>query len=218
MRTKFKKCVSECKQAALTLKTATGIKRFQEERGFGKWFNALFALVQSRDSCKPELALEPSSLEKATDEASKNDGKEGLFIPVRKRQKVKANDKLGEMAIEAMNVVKESFKNDPTNDLIAFMREEMEKSREHELKLVGLKQSFRQNNAPIQVPQQMASSIPYPGGSSVPTTSYPIWNIAIGGHNQPAAYQNSEVACTSIRQSQPSETSPAGIHYDGQKP
>ena len=30
MRTKFKKCVSQCKQAALTQKTATGIKRYQE--------------------------------------------------------------------------------------------------------------------------------------------------------------------------------------------
>ena len=35
LRTKFTKCVSECKQAALTMKTATGIKRFQEERGWG---------------------------------------------------------------------------------------------------------------------------------------------------------------------------------------
>ena len=28
LRNKFKKCVSECKKAALTIKTATGIKRF----------------------------------------------------------------------------------------------------------------------------------------------------------------------------------------------
>ena len=27
LRTKFRKCVSECKKAALTIKTATGIKR-----------------------------------------------------------------------------------------------------------------------------------------------------------------------------------------------
>ena len=89
LRTKFKKCVSKCKQAALTMKTATGIKRFQEERGFGKWFDALFALVKSRDSCKPELALEPSSLEQQTTNATGNDdGKEGVFIPVKKKQKV----------------------------------------------------------------------------------------------------------------------------------
>ena len=35
IRNKFKKCVAECKKAALTIKTATGIKRFQEEKKFG---------------------------------------------------------------------------------------------------------------------------------------------------------------------------------------
>ena len=30
MRTKFKKCVSDCKNAAMTIKTATGIKRLSE--------------------------------------------------------------------------------------------------------------------------------------------------------------------------------------------
>ncbi len=73
LRNKFKKCVSECKQAALTLKTATGIKRFQEERGFGKWFSALFGLIKSRDSCKPELALEPSSLDQQATEVTTHD-------------------------------------------------------------------------------------------------------------------------------------------------
>jgi len=61
LRTKFKKCVSCCKQAALTQKTATWIKQFQEEHGFGKRFNALFQLVKTRDSCQPEQAFEPSS-------------------------------------------------------------------------------------------------------------------------------------------------------------
>lgn len=35
LRSKFKKCVSECKRAALTIKTGTGIKRFQEDKGYG---------------------------------------------------------------------------------------------------------------------------------------------------------------------------------------
>ena len=60
MRSKFKKCVSQCKQATLTQKTATGIKRYQEDRGFGKWFNALFDVVKTRDSRQRERALEPS--------------------------------------------------------------------------------------------------------------------------------------------------------------
>ena len=36
LRSKFKKCVSLCKQAVLTQKFATGIKRFQEDQGLGK--------------------------------------------------------------------------------------------------------------------------------------------------------------------------------------
>ena len=41
LRSKFKKCVGTCKQAALTIKSASGIKRFQEDKGFGQWFNCL---------------------------------------------------------------------------------------------------------------------------------------------------------------------------------
>ena len=33
--------MSDCKHAALTMKSASGIKRFQENRGLGAWFNAL---------------------------------------------------------------------------------------------------------------------------------------------------------------------------------
>ena len=55
-RTRFKKCVSDCKNAALTIKTATGIRRFQEDQ-------ALFALVKTRHSCQSEQAVEPSAAE-----------------------------------------------------------------------------------------------------------------------------------------------------------
>ena len=216
LRTKFKKCISDCKHVALTMKTATGIKRFQEERGFGKWFNMLFPLVKSRDSCKPELALEPSSVEQQlTKKASPDDGKEGIFIPVKKKQKVKASDKISESAIEAINVVKDTLKNDPTKDLIAFMKEELEKSREHELKLVGLMQSFRQTDAQYP-PHQLPSfgGMPCNEGSSLAATNYSSWNIAIGTrvHNQPAAYHYSDVASSSIPESQSTQ-----IHYDGKK-
>lgn len=60
MRTKSKKCNSECKNAAMTIKTATGIKRFQDSQGYGKWFPTLFAVAKTRESCQPEQAIEPS--------------------------------------------------------------------------------------------------------------------------------------------------------------
>ncbi|PFX13700.1 hypothetical protein AWC38_SpisGene22193 [Stylophora pistillata] len=61
MRTKFKKLLRKCKGATMTIKTAIGIKRFQEKQGYGKWFQALYALVKTRDSCQPEQAHEPSA-------------------------------------------------------------------------------------------------------------------------------------------------------------
>ena len=63
VRTKFRKCMSICKQAALTIKISTGIKRFQEERELGEWFNQLFPVVHTRDSYQPEHAVEPPSSE-----------------------------------------------------------------------------------------------------------------------------------------------------------
>ena len=57
LRTKFKKCVGDCKQAALTIRTATGIKRFQEDRGLGNWFKPLFAVVQTRDEAYTKLLV-----------------------------------------------------------------------------------------------------------------------------------------------------------------
>ena len=60
IRDKFKQCMSKCKKASLLMKTASGIKSFQEDRGFGKWFHCLLPLIQTKESCQPELALEPS--------------------------------------------------------------------------------------------------------------------------------------------------------------
>lgn len=110
LRTKFKKCVSDCKQAALTIRTATGIKRFQENRGLGNCFKSLFAVVQTRDSCQPDQAIEPSSLEQSTssEKSSKSadsdksfqdhlenneDSEGGLFIPIKKKEERKTEGK-----------------------------------------------------------------------------------------------------------------------------
>jgi len=93
MRTKFKRCIAECKKLALTIKTATGVKIIQEEPGYGPWFNQLFSLVQSRDSCNPELAEEPSCSRNASSsvstETSPEDEGKKLFVPEKDRRKRK---------------------------------------------------------------------------------------------------------------------------------
>ena len=104
MRNKLKKLISECKKVALTIKTAKGVDRFQENKNYGSWFPMLFSLVKTRDSCQPERAVEPSSgsgeevykrsgvgspaesvgeSEGSTDNGSSDDKK--LFVPVKSR-------------------------------------------------------------------------------------------------------------------------------------
>ena len=61
MRNKFKWCISICKKVCLTIKTASGISNFVEDKGYGKWFDLLHPLVKSRDSCQPKRAYEPSA-------------------------------------------------------------------------------------------------------------------------------------------------------------
>ena len=82
-----KKCVCLCKKAALTEKTVTGIKRFQEDQGFGKWFTALFEVVKMRESCQPGLALEPSASPSPSDLSVQSLDVSGmekeLFVPVK---------------------------------------------------------------------------------------------------------------------------------------
>lgn len=76
--------------------TATGIKRFQEDRGFGKWFNALYEVVKTRYSCQPDQEIEPSSSERSFDDPDDNEEQKcKLFVPLKnKRKSVAAKEKL----------------------------------------------------------------------------------------------------------------------------
>lgn len=139
LRTKFKKAVGQCKKAALTIKTATGISRFQEDNGYGQWFQQLFALVKTRDSCQPEQALEPSSkmsnspdLDESESSSTSNTK---LFVPV---QRPNRKGKKIDPVLEVVGAVKNALENDPMKDLMRYMMEEAEKARQHELKLFQL--------------------------------------------------------------------------------
>ena len=143
LRSKFKKCVGECKRVALTIKTATGIKRFLDDKGYGAWFDKLFAIVKTRDSCQPDQALEPSTLEfvqnegestSGTDKVLENESEDKpgkLFVPVKGHKRSRKDDPVCE-AIKLMRSVVES---DPTKEVINFLKEDIQKAREHELKL-----------------------------------------------------------------------------------
>ena len=167
VRTKFKKVISECKSVALTVKTASGIARFVDEKNYGKWFNDLYAIVKTRDACRPELAVEPScselssmidedSEECSTNEASTStsSNKERLVINKRSRKKKKQD-----VINEALNVIKSAIEKDPTKEVLSYLRDESEQAREHELKVM---QMLTQSSSTFQ-PQQMYNMQPkYP--------------------------------------------------------
>ena len=181
IRNKFKKCVAECKKAALTIKTATGIKRFQEEKKFGDWFQQLYSFVKTRDSCKPEMALEPSSSsssskdktqqdtetdsEKTNAQESPNESKGGgspnfQYVPVKRGKKRAKVDPV----VEAIETMKQVIQKDPTKDFLEFLKEENERARQHEMRVLQMMMAPQ----PIATPPpnytyNHSSSSQYPG-------------------------------------------------------
>ena len=184
LRNKFKKCISECKKIALTVKTSTGVKRVQDEKQLGSWFNQLFPLVQTRDSCNPDMAVESSSSlqlsdgeavkrgsdnRTPTDEQSSDGIDQGddcdkkQFVPVKKgrRKKVKSQNSSSVLST-AVELFEKVVNNDPTAQLMSFFKEENQRAREHELKLMGL---FRKKPQSICV---YSSRFTLRGTSTVP--------------------------------------------------
>ena len=151
VRNKFKKLIGECKKVALTVKTATGVSRFQEKKNYGLWFPRLFALVKTRDSCQPERSVEPTGgsredvneHSRASSPASAEDSEEStsnessgdrnLFVPVKNRGKKRKG-----VASTAVECMEKLLERNPTKDLLEFYREEDEKARRHELQLMQM--------------------------------------------------------------------------------
>ena len=158
LRTKFKKAVAECKKAALTIKTSTGIKRFQDEKGYGSWFDQLFSLVKTRDSCKPELAIEPSSVQSQPDATidpfleeseTEDEPEKDLFVPIKNASRKRKKDDIQKGMLEMM---KKAFEKDPMKDYIQFAREEAERSRQHEERMMQMMCSQMPNGMPNSMP------------------------------------------------------------------
>lgn len=147
VRTKFKKAIAECKKTALTIKNSTGIKRFIEEKGYGSWFNSLFAIVKTRDACRPDFAVEPSSFSRVrlaslpdsdpsnaetSPCSSSAESKEKVVLP--KRSKRKTDEPLH----EAIGLIRSVVENDPVKEVLSYMSDQAQKSREHELNMLQL--------------------------------------------------------------------------------
>lgn len=118
------------------------MKRFQDDKGYR--FNQLFEVVKTCDSCRPELALDPSASREDLNHSTENEGNSGAsqdcagkqFVPVKSAptKKLKKEDPL----LEAIHLMRSAIENDPTKELIEFLKSDIEKSKEHEFKLFRL--------------------------------------------------------------------------------
>ena len=103
-----------------SLKTATGIKRFQEDKGYGSWFNQLFQLVKCRDSCQPDQAIEPltsatSSEGTSNQDASDEDGVSGVSKTRKNVVPIKAKKARHEDVLKSTTeLIKKTIENDKT--------------------------------------------------------------------------------------------------------
>ncbi len=156
MRNKFKWCISTCKKICLTVKTASGVKRFVDSKGYGNWFNLLYPLVKTRDSCKPENAIEPSAKHDdgdkesgSEDSANKVEGDKEMFVPVKptsaKRTKM-------DVIASSLKLLQTTIKNDPTKELLQILKDDMQHSREQETRQFNLLCDLIRSNQSQQVP------------------------------------------------------------------
>ena len=168
VRNKLKKLISECKKVALTIKTAIGVDRFQENKNYGSWFPMLFSLVKSRDSCQPERAVEPSS--GSSEEVSSNkrsvagrpaesvgesegstDNGSSDYKKLLSQSKIRGK-KRKNVASSAVECMEKLLERDPTKKLLEFYREENEKTRRHELELMQMMMSVQQPTENVLIP------------------------------------------------------------------
>ena len=183
-RTKFKARVSNCKKAAMLQKTASRLKNFIDKKGYGIWFTKLHPLVESRDSCNPDLAEEPSfsvggktdagqqqaendfgdELQETETNESKNSSNGEIYVPVPPRKKLK-KESTNDLLREAVNSFNHIAAQDPSDTLLAHLREEGERNRQHEVRMAEMQMQLFHNMMtmmaspvsnynPSQTPQQ----------------------------------------------------------------
>ena len=199
-RDKFKRCVSACREAALKIKTSSGIKRFQEEKEYGQWFTKLYGVVKSFENCQPEQSIEPGSINNdeppnseeypencssTSENSDGNKGKRKVFVPV--HESSRKSKRTTERLQSSLLKIEEALANDPTKELVEFLREDAKRQEERENRFFSLMEN-------VLMPQRNTVT-----QASVP----PYQNFNGMHHTQPQVNH-----FTSLLQSPISDTSP----------
>ena len=175
MRNKFKKLVTECKKANMVFKTATGISNYKDQKDFSSWFDMLFPLIKSRESCQPEQAIEPSAGPSTSDKESEinvfddesetgtsTKSDEKLFVPKPTKKNKKGENSLVEKTVEVLESVKSLVQNQQTSSFLEFMEKENARARAHELEILKLLMPPAQTQVQGNFEATSASSVPQP--------------------------------------------------------
>ena len=128
---KFKSLVAICKKASLTRQTASGINDFIQSKRYGKWFEQLFPIVQSRESAQPEQAIEPSM--ETTEVIIETNNNKNLCVPKRKRKSQKSS-----ILVDAASKFNKLLNQDRSAALVQYFKEEDDRSREHKGRMVQM--------------------------------------------------------------------------------
>ena len=160
-RTKFKACVAACKKAAMTRRYGSGLSNYLTEQP--SWFQKLFPFIESRDSCDPTLATEPSfellprgstSDDDESNQSSviiKSDpGKE--LVPKRKKDLFDASsakrvrkESPGSLMKEAVTAFNKFVAKDPSQMLMQYFTDENERMRQHEKDMMQMQMQMFQS-------------------------------------------------------------------------
>ena len=140
--------MSTCREAALKIKTASGIQRFQDEKEYGSWFKKLFEVVKSMDNCQSDQAIEPGTSTSSNSSNSKCEGtfnesitktseKRPLFVPIHETTK-KAQKRHTENIQSTLDKINEALNADPTKELISFLKEDSERQQRQDERFLSL--------------------------------------------------------------------------------
>ena len=155
-REKFKRCVTKCRTAAMIIKTKSGIKRFQEDKGYGTWFSCLYPVISTMDHCQPEQAIEPGhmpvpadgidTIVEAVEEPAVGSSTKTTFVPIHetsKRKKRKA-DKIGETMDKMVTLIEEESSR--SKEIIKLMKTESERQEKMDMEFLSMMRSIVDSN------------------------------------------------------------------------
>ncbi len=158
----------------MTTTIASDLKNFINKKGYGGWFTKLYPFVESRDSCNLDLAEEqpvrPTVVGKKnakkpqvennlddelqdayTTSDTKESSKDELYVPAPPRKKMK-KETPNDLLREAVNSFNRIAEKDPTDNLVAYLKEDSERNRQHEMKIAEMQMKMFQRMMMVMAP------------------------------------------------------------------